>query len=239
MIDLAARITLVDIPTDMSTRLCVWRVHVTPDATLEAEARQVLSADEHARAARFAQAGDRARYVLTRAALRQLLAERVGIPPADLSFTTTRYGKPELVGDSVWQFNGAHSGAWALIAIAEGARVGVDVEQQRPGDVIERLTPRFTSADEQQALAALPATQRAAWLYQLWTLKEAVMKASGEGFQMDPRSLSLCVPPGTSTPFARQARHPRESRTYHLYTLTHAMPAGYWAALAVERGESD
>ena len=92
----------------------VWHVD------LDAPAPQVLSPDEHARAARFARGDDGRRWAAARAALRVLLGERAGLAARDVAFDHGPHGKPHVAGAPC--FDLSHAGAVALIALASGAR---------------------------------------------------------------------------------------------------------------------
>jgi 4'-phosphopantetheinyl transferase len=96
-------------------------------ATLQA----LLSPDEVERASRFIFERDRRRYVAARGQLRQLLGGYIGVAPEALSFAYGQYGKPRLADPSASvEFNLAHSAALAVVAVAHGAIVGVDVEHR-------------------------------------------------------------------------------------------------------------
>ena len=97
-------------------------------------------------------------------------------------FATGRHGKPHLP-DGDLEFNLSHSGDLALIAIARGRRVGVDVEQLRPVIGLDDVAPRVCSAAELAMLASVAEPARTHAFLGLWTRKEALAKATGEGIQ--------------------------------------------------------
>lgn len=128
-----------------------------------------------------------------RAALDRLLRHYAG----DAAFTieTGRHGKP-FVGGSPWlQFNVSHAGTHAVFAFARDQALGIDIE---PGDrrvSVDGVSERFFSAYETAALARVdPARRRDAFL-QLWTRKEAVLKAlgAGLGFGLDRVEFDLAA----------------------------------------------
>jgi 4'-phosphopantetheinyl transferase len=105
------------------------------------------------------------------AALRDILAERLGVPP---SIVTTERGKPHLPGGEL-EFNVSHSGDLALIAVSTAGPIGVDLEQHRElaGPSIAR---RFFTPAEAAIVDADPNA-----LFRIWVRKEAWAKAHGEG----------------------------------------------------------
>jgi phosphopantetheinyl transferase len=89
---------------------------------LELPYEPVLSPREVARASRFLIAAKRRQFESTRTHLRRLLGA-----PATQEFAYTDNGKPYFP-DSPLKFNVSHSENRALIAIAQGNEVGVDIE---------------------------------------------------------------------------------------------------------------
>lgn len=160
----------------------VWRLDLGPDVAVPAEPG-ILSGDERARAARFHRPADRAQSITSRAALRELLAGYIGSAPAALRFTPGPHGKPALerkFAAAAPGFNVAHSGRLVLLAFS-ACDVGVDVEEVRTGVEVEALARRFFSANEADALAAAPPSERDRVFFRIWTRKEAFLKAYGTG----------------------------------------------------------
>jgi len=77
------------------------------------------------------------------------------------------------------EFNVAHSGADAVIALADGAAVGVDIELLRPIDDFESLA-RLVFSDAERCELELAPNPMLAFLNG-WTRKEAYVKALGLG----------------------------------------------------------
>jgi len=162
----------------------VWRLDLGVGPEALAVHRACLSRDELARAARFRRAEDAARYVAARGALRRVLGDALGRPPAALAFAVGPYGKPRLAPPddrADLAFNVAHCEGVALIALARGAEIGVDVERIRPGVEVDRLAARLFSSAERRQLAALPPEAAYEAFFALWAAKEAVVKALGRG----------------------------------------------------------
>ena len=114
-----------------------------------------------------------------RALLRRTLAPAAGADPADLRFAYTAAGKPALAGGP--EFSLAHSGDHALVAVAFGAAVGADLERIRAEPARPPSVERYFSEPERAELAALDEEARRRRFFDLWTLKEAYLKATGEG----------------------------------------------------------
>lgn len=155
----------------------------------------LLSASEQARATHFRHRADRAAYIAAHALLRHMLSEALGGDPRAWAFETGRCGKPALAAvhrRPRLHFNISHTRGLVACAIA-GVPVGVDVEAS-DGDVPSAVAACF-AAGERAMLAKAAGLEYRATFFRLWTLKEAYLKATGEGlsgrldspaFQLDP-----------------------------------------------------
>ena len=186
-----------------------------------------LSDDERSRAARFRFERDRRRFVVARGALRELLGRYLDTDPGQIRFIYNAFGKPELDPDfGRLNFNLAHSGDIALIAIARDADVGVDVERidGRGESSYADVAQNFFSATEVDALSRVPSHLYDQAFFSCWTMKEAYVKGRGEGLTLPLTSFSV---PITTDPAPAAVRCGRWS----LFTLQPA--PGYVGALAV------
>ncbi len=143
----------------------------------------ILSPAELARAERFVQGRDAARFIGARAALRRVIGDFVGMPPESLIFKYTPEGKPKLANiDRAPFFNISHSRDIVLIGLCSQACIGIDIEALRPVEV--GLVERFFSPAEQDALACLSGDHWLRGFYRCWTRKEAFIKGLGQGLAL-------------------------------------------------------
>jgi 4'-phosphopantetheinyl transferase len=157
----------------------VWLAELTG-----APQRELLSPDELERAARLARPEP---WIAARAALRTVLARRLNLPARTITFAAGPHGKPELP-DRRLRFNLTHSGERALIALADGVEVGIDVERtDRRSRAIER------TLTEGERAALLPHDRHRA-LLQVWCRKEALAKAIGGGLGWAPETFDTTRP---------------------------------------------
>lgn len=147
---------------------------------------RLLDARERARAKGLREAADRLRLAAGRALCRAVLARLTGTPAPTLAITCDGLGRPGLDGGGGPWFNLTHSGAVVALAVAPFPEIGIDTEAERPG-IAEELAATVCSEAERAALAALAPTARRRHFFELWTLKEAHMKATGQGLGLDPR----------------------------------------------------
>lgn len=108
------------------------------------------------------------------------LLEHYAASDRKLDIVRNERGKPH-APQSGLDFNLSHARDHALIAFARRQPIGVDLESTSRRVEIEDLARRFFSSGEADALSALPASLRPAAFLRLWTCKEAVLKAIGQG----------------------------------------------------------
>lgn len=152
--------------------------------------RGMLDATETARALRFVFDRHRVTYIaahaLTRAALSALAGDAA---PTEWRFVAGDHGKPTawLKGrPAPLSFNLSHTdGIVGLAAIAEpGHTLGFDLEALDRKVTLE-IADRYFRPEEVAWLATLAETARPAGFLRLWTLKEAFIKATGDGLAQD------------------------------------------------------
>jgi 4'-phosphopantetheinyl transferase len=133
---------------------------------------------------------------LGRAPLRALLAAYLGERPEALVLIDGEHGRPGLAAPhESLAFNWSHSGDRALLAIARGIAPGIDLERWRPRPRALEIAQRFFCAEEAAALAMLDAEQLTSAFLELWTAKEAVLKALGRGIAFGLDRLRFTAPP--------------------------------------------
>ncbi|HEX2227214.1 MAG TPA: 4'-phosphopantetheinyl transferase superfamily protein [Candidatus Binatia bacterium] len=162
--------------------LHVWQIKVDPKGSDDESLTALLSPDERQRAKQFRFDQDRKLYTAAHAAMRSLLARYLRLPGGEIHLVSGAQGKPVIarpIGSRL-QFNLSHSHELALLAVAPGRAVGVDVELIRDFEFRE-VAESFFTAKEVANISALPhAVQREAF-YKCWTSKEAFLKAKGTG----------------------------------------------------------
>jgi 4'-phosphopantetheinyl transferase len=161
----------------------IWQADLNVSPQQLGQFQLTLSEDEQQRAQRFRFERDRHQYIAARGILRSLLGKYLGVNPAQLQFNYSDKGKPTLSPVHVTlpiQFNVSHSHQKALYGITLNHRVGIDLEYIRPVEALA-LAQRFFSQQEFTQLTAISPQQQQQVFFQLWTGKEAYLKATGEG----------------------------------------------------------
>ncbi|HEU4721306.1 MAG TPA: 4'-phosphopantetheinyl transferase superfamily protein [Gemmatimonadaceae bacterium] len=214
----------------------VWRVALDDETRLESS-WSLLSAAERVRAQRLQGAALRRRFVIAHGTLRGVLAGYLDAEPSGLVFDVGEHGKPSLGGEtgarSGVEFNLSHSEDVALIAVARGRPVGVDV--QRWSEEVEhlRLAERFFSLAERDALRGLSHARELmmAGFFAAWTRKEAYVKATGHGIARGLHHFDVSLAPGER---ARLLADRLDSEAVARWAIETLDPApGYSGALVV------
>lgn len=132
--------------------------------------------------------------MLCRAALRTLLCARAGCENNELNLIPDGRGKLSAFVEGELlphQFNVSHSRSHGLLAFAPRGQLGVDVEDWDPRRPIDGAIRRVFSHTEQSALEQAPREERRRLFFRLWTIKEALIKATGEGFRRETNKFSV------------------------------------------------
>jgi 4'-phosphopantetheinyl transferase len=149
----------------------------------------LLDSEEQLRHRRFINERSRHQFLVSHALVRTTLSHFAPIQPQDWGFSTTEYGRPEVSAPTMpaaprLRFNLSHTDGLIICAIVSEQDLGVDVEDVRRRTQFREIAHRFFSAAEVEALLSLPPAQQRMRFFQLWTLKEAYIKAQGIGLSL-------------------------------------------------------
>lgn len=195
---------------------CVVVFDARAMATHASLAMEVLDRRERARAARFRFRRDRDTYVLAHAAWRVALGICLGVDATEVPLACTGDGQPCLAGTAL-STSLSHSSEYVAFAVCPAATVGVDIEQWPARLDLEALMPMFCTREERAAMESLDERERARALLELWTRKEALLKAFGVGLLTDPSTVA--APDG-------HAQMPPASAPHYPACRTRNLPSG-------------
>ena len=174
------------------TQVVLWDISLDTGISALSQFSEVLSSSEHERAERFHNSRRARQYIVAHGVLRLLLSGYTGISPRDLIFNLSSLGKPALPNHEI-EFSISHSGDALMLAFARGRRVGIDVEAINPRSEIRTLAPRIFSRTELADMEILPPANWEFAFYQGWVLKEAYLKACGDGLSRDLREVRIAL----------------------------------------------
>lgn len=172
----------------------VWKVLLNVGEQALPHLTSLLSTDELLRADRFTFPEGRRRYIATRGSLRKILGRCLAADPVTIAFGTGSHGKPFLLAADAdktsdarrheLRFNVSHTDDLAVIAVAWGREVGIDIEKLDREVDMEGLARRFFSPAEALAVLNADKAMRKQMFFRIWTTKEAYIKARGEGLSL-------------------------------------------------------
>jgi 4'-phosphopantetheinyl transferase len=172
----------------------------------------------------------RARRIRQQFMLRLLLGSYLGCPGRDIELARGERGKPVLAGrhsSSPLGFNLSHSDGWLAVAVARDRDVGVDVERERVLPRALALAERYFPAAEGRQLSGLDEPFLSRAFLELWTAREALVKAHGCGLAGVMREIELAGSPPALL------RWPREWGTSPSWSLVRpSLPDGLVGHLA-------
>ena len=220
------------VPVADGAEIHLWLFRLDAGGAALERLRESLDERERTRAARFRFPVHRGRFVVGRGTLRSILGLYLGVPADRVKLTTGPQGKPRLAGGPALEFNISHSEDRALLAVASGRCVGVDIERIDASRATEDIARRFFSPEEIAALDGIPRRDRTRAFFRCWTRKEAYLKALGDGLSLPLDGFAVSVDRPASPRLLRSDRGPAEVSRWR-FADPRPIP-GYAAALAAE-----
>ncbi|GJM12616.1 MAG: 4'-phosphopantetheinyl transferase [Pseudohongiella sp.] len=172
--------------------------------------------------------------VLTRAALSHYDSS---VSPSQWNFGHNKYGKPEISekqnANSLY-FNLSHSAGRVALAVSRIKEIGIDIEFAGKPRRVAALTQRYFSELEAAEILSLPQSEQQSRFYDLWTLKEAYIKACGMGLAIPLQHFSYGFPGDEGLTVGFDAQRNDDADAWQLWQL--AAGADYRLALAAKAG---
>jgi 4'-phosphopantetheinyl transferase len=228
----------ISIPSLSRRDVHVWSCDLSGQGCDRAALASLLSPDEQQRAARFAFEKDRRRFILSHGWLRVILSRYVAEAPAQIQFETGMHGKPAVHrgsdGEPPIEFSLSHSGHYALVAVANGRAVGVDVEICRPDVDALKLAERFFAPLESERIAQAHGEEQARLFYRYWTGKEAYLKGRGVGLTLGLDRFELLFDDGLTGATVRSTESGSLDRDWSVQSLQ--IDQHVASAIAIEGG---
>ncbi len=202
----------------------LWSIHLPDRQNGEVKrCRDLLTADELERAAKFFRLQDAGRFILCRGLLRRILGEVLDTEPSGIAFERNENGKPFLP-ESNLEFNVSHSRDRLLVAITSGRSVGVDIEFRRSGINMDAIAGRWFAPGEREFFQKSEFPQET--FFDIWAKKEAYVKALGIGIFKELHAFAV--------PAGEKAGFPNLGKNGEWFFQTLEIDPAYAAALVSE-----
>ena len=159
----------------------VWHTSISASRMYVDKLFGLLAPDEQMKAYKFIFEKDRVASIVSRGVLRILLAVYIDWLPEEIEFRYSKYGKPYLSEKVQYagkrlHFNVSHSNDCILFAFGY-EELGIDIELITSDLDVQAVSRRVFSAEESELIAHLDSPY--IMFYELWTRKEAYLKAIG------------------------------------------------------------
>ncbi len=182
----------------------VWRVNLDQFTTQEAYLNEI----EKERLETMPIALYRQRFINARGILRKLLAHYLHCKPQAIKLSTSLRGKLYLQDDtSKLFFNLTHSKHMAVYAFNYQHEIGIDIEIEHALKNMSGIAERMFSPTELDYLyhEKDPTLQQKKF-FTLWTRKEALVKATGEGLSAPVKNITTTLINGMLNPNIEYAK---------------------------------
>lgn len=124
--------------------------------------------------------------------------EKWGITNEDVCIARNQYGKPCLVHQPEIHYNVSHSGEW-VVCVVHSSPVGIDVQELK--ECSWGIVEQFFHPRERAYLSSLEKGQLPQAFCDVWSMKEAYIKAIGKGLHQPLQDFAVVTEPwGTGLP---------------------------------------
>jgi 4'-phosphopantetheinyl transferase len=209
----------------------VWMAEVSASRDALRFLEPYLDAQDRERAARFHFAEDRARYVLGRALVRNILGRYWSQTPETIELASTERGQLYFSDDEAMRFSITHAHNLVAVALTANARVGIDIEYMERKLNLEGLGERILSAEDFRVFQVLPDRVMVPTFFRIWTRKEAYLKGTGEGITDALKEITVSMHTeeiGTIS----DARDEADAKKWRMHSL--ALPENYLGCVACD-----
>ncbi|RCX18144.1 4'-phosphopantetheinyl transferase [Fontibacillus phaseoli] len=159
-----------------------------PDPLLKRKLLEALPFQKQEKISRFIHRADALRCMTADILSRYMICRTLAIKNSEIRINCNRFGKPLLSGDTGYHFNQSHSGQW-VVGILADSPCGIDAEEIREADL--GIAEHCFAKQEFRDLQAVPVELRGEYFFDLWTLKESYVKASGFGLSVPLASFAI------------------------------------------------
>jgi 4'-phosphopantetheinyl transferase len=146
-----------------------------------------LSKTEHEVSSRFLNPDDTRKYILRHGMVRYILGSYTGIEPELLPLVTGMNGKPGLDPKSDFHqlsFSLSHTDQAVSMVVIKKYRIGIDITKPDPLYPYDEISGYLFTSLEKKVLRETEPVQRCQIFFQIWALKEAIVKATGDGIRL-------------------------------------------------------
>lgn len=166
----------------------------------------ILTLDEKAKMSHYVHVADQKRFLVGHSMLRILLSRYLAREPDDIILLNSKHGKLYMPQSNV-SFNISHSGNRVALAFVKEKKIGVDIERMNSLDDYSQIAKNFFLPPESERICAqTDAAKGMEKFYEIWTVKEAFVKALGHGLSRSLKSFEV-LEQGTINDYTNNSRY--------------------------------
>jgi 4'-phosphopantetheinyl transferase len=180
----------------------------------------VLDDGELSRMRRFHFEKDKHSFLVSHTMVRTVLSEYSSVEPPEWGFEHNDYGKPEIIEEQNplrLRFNLSHTDGSTVCAVTQKTSVGADVETRLKPHRFTNIAYRYFSEQEIADLTKHPLSIQEKRFLDYWTLKEAYIKAQGNGLSMPLDSFSFLFSDQRTLSITFHADHQPGPKPWHFW----------------------
>jgi 4'-phosphopantetheinyl transferase len=150
--------------------------------TVVDQLRALLNRRESEQASRYTSLIHQRRAIVRFGRRRQILGTHLDIDPKDIALTYSALGKPSVRRSAIdLSISSSQCEDVAVLSFVQHRSLGVDVESSSALGDADQFLDTVASEEEIRQVNTFPPPERGAAMLRLWTRKEAMLKATGQG----------------------------------------------------------
>jgi 4'-phosphopantetheinyl transferase len=197
-------------------------------------ARDFLSQQEREKSSNFLKPADAKRYILRHGMLRYILSTYTNADPGLLPLVNGILGKPGLHPHSDFHeisFSLSHTDQVVFVGIVKDHSIGIDIVKTDPGYPVHEIIEYLFTPMEKEIVHRITPGQRYLMFFKIWALKEAIVKATGDGIRLMNNTDVTSVIEDSCSVCSRVLKINEKSRNFIIYQFSPAK--SYLGAVAV------
>ncbi|MEP1835398.1 MAG: 4'-phosphopantetheinyl transferase superfamily protein [Hyphomonas sp.] len=210
-----------------------WRVDLSAwilDHSVAPQPPPQLTGTEQARLEKLIDPVKRTNLERSYRTVRAGLSEHLGCQSADIIIEHDDLGAPFLSSYPDLCLSISRTEGWSAFALSPDAAIGIDIERVRSIDW-HQMVSMVCAPSESSLLSQLEDGVALLPFYRIWTAKEAIMKAAGQGFRMGAPRIGL-----PEDFILGETVHAEVQAAGHAFTISCSLHGEIMVGLALETG---
>jgi 4'-phosphopantetheinyl transferase len=210
----------------------IWQANLKSLSVYPEDISKTLSSDELESADKLKFTIDREHFILRHYYLRLILGKYCNCQPHELMFRYNSCKKPYISIPEYKEilFNMSSSGDLMIVGLGWHNDIGIDIEKVHEFYNLENISADYFSLQELNYFNG--ESDRTKAFFKIWTRKEAIIKAMGQGLYYPLKSFCVEVSPSGDYEHMTIVNNPSESKLWRTSELNTS--DGYIASLAIK-----